>query len=148
MEILNRARRLLASESGQMLCVGILISAALALFWFVKIGPWFDYVGRVLWFVAFVTLIASEYFSYRRFAASGRTLYEVISRRPMVAVLTVINLSLLGSWIAADLWPGLPHSTRAGLKSALVSFPLFSSGRLNVARIHYDQRDASVHKAM
>lgn len=139
MTLLKPFRRLTASQSGQLLVVGVGIAFLFVLMWLDKFEPGGERVARVLGVFALLGVVLFGYFYEWKTSAKQWTWREIISSRPLLVMLTATQIILLAIYLRS-VWtdwmrPGQGADLRSGLMLGIVAVTLWRQA------IRRDKRD-------
>lgn len=129
MTLLKPFRRLIASQSGQLLVVGVGIAFLFILMWLDKFEPVGELVARALGVFSLLGVVLFGYFYEWKTAAKRWTWREIISSRPLLVMLTTTQIILFAIYLTS-VWtdwmrPGQGADLRSGLMLGIVAVTLW-----------------------
>jgi hypothetical protein len=140
MTVAASLRRLFASQSGQLLIVGVVIALVLAAMWFHLFdrAPW--YAGSAVICVFLIGLFVARWLYDRVTGLKRPSLQELVRTRPLEAVLASVLWVLVGAYVALPFWDRLEGS-ETSTRTITLAVPA-TSLILSFVHDHYDKRDA------
>lgn len=141
--MLKRVRRIAATESGQMVIVGLCIAFGLVATRFGAPSFWLVYALSAVFCAVAVIAWGIRHIRGRRAGIVSLSWREQLFVRPIVVVITTIQAALIATCFTVPLWPSFRAGaegldTRSGVLP-LLGLTLLS---LSIARAHYEKRYA------